>query len=157
MASSLSVWYLSRENHVWSWVCGSSTTNTPTLKFPLLVLYEPREPHPEMRKQTRTAPTGKMVAQSELFTDDGAAPLKILQSVLSLETILQRVHRGLKLKKQYQRLTAGCWWSLDIMREMSVLDVTAKVKGSHYRFPQCTGEFGVGEQRPKISGTITMQ
>lgn len=49
MASSLSVWYLSLENHVWSWVCGSSTTNTPTLKFPLLVLYEPREPHPEMR------------------------------------------------------------------------------------------------------------
>lgn len=29
---------ISLENHVWSWVCGRSTTTTPTLKFPLLVL-----------------------------------------------------------------------------------------------------------------------
>lgn len=56
-------------------------------------------------------PNGKTVTQSELFTDDGAAPLKVLQSVLSLETILRRVRRGFKEKKQLQRLTAGCWWS----------------------------------------------
>lgn len=78
-----------------------------------------------MQSTASPPPTGKMVTQSERFTDDGAAPLKILQSVLSLETILV-MGRDV------------CPWC-DCQGERL-----------RYRFPECTGEFGIEEKWPKI-------
>lgn len=56
---------------------------TPTHQFPVLVLCRPKEPHPGERGiQSAAMPpwTGKLVTQSELFTDDCVALLQMLQS-----------------------------------------------------------------------------
>lgn len=90
-------------------------------------------------------PTGKTVTQSELFTDDGAAPLKILQPVLSLETILRRVQRGFKEKnsKMNSRL-------LMVMGRDLCPWCDCQGERLRYYFPECTGKVGIEEQWPKI-------
>lgn len=107
------------------------------------------EPHPEERNAIDGVVSSNWKNGYTIWTFHWrwCCSTKILQSVLWLETIVQRVHGG---------FTAGCWRSWGVMRDADVLYVTAKVKGLHYRFPECTGEIGVGAQRPKIS-VITMQ
>lgn len=53
--------------------------------------------------------TGKLVTQSELFTDECVAPLKILQSLLSLEAKLWRVQRHFKGKTIAEETTETQW------------------------------------------------
>ena len=108
----LSVWYLSLENH--------STTTTPTLKFPLLVLYEPREPHPEERNAIDGVASSNWKNGYTIWTFHW-------QWCCSTKNITTGAFIGNNAAERFQRWTAGCWWSWDVM---SVLDVIASVKSS---------------------------
>lgn len=123
-SNSLCLYYTSPENHILTG--GTQLTTSPP-------------------------PTGKTVTQSELFTDDGAAPLKILQSVLSLETILQRVQRGFKEKKQFQKINSRL---LMVMGRDVCPWCECQGERLRYPFPECTGEFRIEEQWPKIVPVI---
>lgn len=81
-----------------------------------------------------------LVTQFELFTDSAAVPLKILQSLLSLEGILWRVQRGFKEKTiakiNSRTLIMGCngrnvcpWCECQCER-------------LHNHFPEFSGGFG---------------
>lgn len=132
---------ISLENHVWSWVCGRSTTTTPTLEFPLLVLYEPREPHPDERNANVGVASSNWKNGYTIWTFHWrrcCSTKNITISAFIGNTTAEGAER-FQRQKQFQRLTAGRWWSWDVM---SVLGVTAMVK--------CTGEFGIEEQLPKI-------
>lgn len=98
---SLAVWYLSLTNHAWGWASESSTTRLPPSNSLCLYCMSPENHILRRGTQSTAMPpwTGKLVTQSELFTDDCVAPLKILQSLLSLEANLWRVQRRFKGKQ----------------------------------------------------------
>lgn len=108
---------------------------TPTHQFPVLVLCRPREPHPvEWRGggvQSAAMPpwTGKSVTQSELFTDEGIAPIQMLQSPAFIEsqTVEKCNSKTNPVRKTAERLSQSRGrkdW------EMSALGFSANVRGS---------------------------
>lgn len=127
---SLAVWYLSPTNHHGGWASERSTARLPLTNSLCLYCMSP-ENH-ILRRGTQSMAmspwTGKLVTQSELFTDDCVAPLKILQLLLSFKAKLWRLERHFTEEQQNKthRRTEG-HWSWDVMGEMSVLDVRAKV------------------------------
>lgn len=148
--ASASVWCPSLENHVWSRVCGRSTTTTPTLKFPLLVLYEPREPHPEERSAIDGVTSSNWKNGYTIWTFHWrrcCSTKNITISAFIGNNTAEGAERLQRKKKQFQRLTAGCWWSWDAM---SVSWCECQGERLRYPFPECTGEFRIGEQWPKI-------
>lgn len=85
-------------NHTGAWASESSTTRLPPSDSQYLYCTSPENHILRRGTQSTAMPpwTGKLVTQSELFTDDSVAPLKILQSLLSLEAKLWRAQRHFK-------------------------------------------------------------
>lgn len=154
--ASASLSGISLENHVWSWVCGYSTTATPTLKFPLLVLYEPGEPHPDERNAI-----------------DGVASSKLEKGLHNLNFSLTRVLLHSKYYNQcfhWNQYWGGCGEGstkktnpkmnsrLPMLMERDDCP-WCDCQGERLPscFPECTGEFGIEEQWPKIPVTWTVR
>lgn len=128
---------------------------TPTLQFPRLVLYEPREPHPEERNTIDSNASLNWKIGYTIWTFHWRLCCSTknitITAFIGSKTVevAERLQRKTIAKKPHRK-TAG-HWSWDVMGEMSVLDVRAKVRGSTTISQNTLGSLGSNERWVKYS------